>query len=1483
MIAVAASEQEVAEVLEAYPEVAVAAVNGPRAVVISGAEGPVAGAAEQLAATGARTRRLRVSHAFHSPLMGPMLAEFAEVTRSVSYQVPQVPLVSTLTGVMANGEVTDPEYWVRHVREPVRFSDAVTALREAGVRTFVEIGPDGALSALGQDVPGAGEAQDEAWLPALRRDGDEAWTLVNAVAGVYARGGRVDWARFYAGAKASRVDLPTYTFQHQRYWLSPGGAGRPEDLGLGTLGHPLLGAAVELAGGGGLVLTGRLSATAQPWLGDHVIGGRTLVPGTALVELAVRAGDAAGCGRVEELLIEVPLVLPARGWVQVQVTVAAADEAGRRQIAVYARAGDSDPDGPWTRHAAGWLAPVRAGAVPLVQAGAVAPVLPGADGWLEQWPPAGATAVDLEGLYPALEHAGYRYGPAFRGVRAAWRRGAEIFAEIALPEGTQVAGYGVHPALLDAALHLTVADGGERADQIVVPFAWGDVTVHATGAVAARVRVAPSASGDGLSVTLADGAGELVATAGSLLLRALPSGPGTEMAGMARESLYRLEWVPVAQPDVPAMASRTVVLGPDGGLNLPGMAHYPDLAALAAAVTAGHDAPDTVITCCLPTESIGGYSPGAAWDTVAGLLEVVQGWLAEESLEASRLVVVTRRAVDAGPDTPVDVSSSAACGLIRAAQSENPGRLVLADTDEIPGAAELIMAGAGLGEPEFAIRGGELRVRRLARVTDTLAVPGGDWRLAVTARGTLGNLWLAGTDEGRRSLASGEVRVGLRAAGVNFRDVLNALGMYPGEAGQLGLEGAGIVLETGPGVTGLAPGDAVMGLFSGAFGPVAVADARLLAPVPSGWSLVQAGAAPVVFLTAYHALVNLAGLRAGESVLIHAAAGGVGMAAVQLARYLGAEVYGTASPGKWSALRALGLDDAHLASSRTTEFEQLFLAATGNRGMDVVLDSLAGEFVDASLRLTAARGRFIEMGKTDIRDPAQVEDAHQVAYRAFDLLETDPDRIAQMFTALGALFADGILDPLPVTCWDARRAPEAFRYLSQARNVGKIVLTIPSPSRNGTVLMTGASGALGRLMARHLVTSRGVRYLVLLSRRGMAAPEMAAVVAELAGLGAEVRVAACDAANRGELAAVIESIPADAPLRGVIHAAGALDDAVIGALTPGRMAAVMRPKADAAWHLHELTDGLDLDMFVLFSSVAGIFGTSGQGNYAAANTFLDALATHRHRQGMAATSLAWGPWQLPGGMAGQLTEMDWQRMARQGLRPVADAEGLALLDAADTAGEALLVPAPLDLNGLRSRGDSLPALLSSLIRPARRAVGQVSDGQDDRVDLAARLAALPAAERDEAVRQLVLTQAAQILGMAGPETVDAGRSFREMGFDSLTGVELRNRLNSVTGMRLPATVIFDYPTPATLAGYLRGETSEQEADYLSVLKELDRLESVLSGISRDSDGKSKIMTRLAAIMEDLRSEGADSLSNYHDIDVATDDEIFKAIENELGI
>ena len=1322
------------------------------------------------------------------------------------------------------------------------------------------------------------------------------------------------WTGRRCWAAGGGSDLPTYAFRRQRFWpqVCGGLAGDVASAGLAATGHPLLGAAVELAGGGGYLLTGRLSVRSQPWLADHVVAGMVLLPGTALVEMAVRAGDAAGCGRVEELTLETPLVLPGDSAVQVQVVVGGPDENGHRTVEMYARPGDTAEEGSWTRHASGLLAP----------AGRLDPELPGE---FRVWPPPGAVPVDVGGRYEAMSAAGYGYGPVFRGLRAAWRRGEDVFAEVALPEeaAAGAGSFGVHPALLDAALHAAglaggagdggPGDGGGAGPGVVrMPFAYAGVSLYAAGASALRVRVRVDGGG-ALSLVAADVAGTPVVSVDSLVSRPVAAG---QLAGAGREladALFAVEWVPV--PVDGPVGGRWAVVGEDrldlvaglagAGLDAGG---YADLAALAAAVGSGEPVPGTVLAWAGAGVGAGagegagaGVDAGGAARWAAGrVLGVVQGWLAEGRLGSSRLVVVTAGAVAAdGCEGVADLAGAAVWGLVRSAQSENPGRLVLADLPgDLAGGAGMagavgVLAGAlGSGEPELAVRDGAALGRRLARPGGGLVPPAGGepWRLDVEEPGSLDGLALMACPQVAAPLGEGQVRVAVRAAGLNFRDIAISLGLIDLQDSPIGGDVAGIVTETGPGVAGLVPGDRVLGLAEGAFGPVAVSDARILARIPDGWSFAQAASVPALFMTAWYALVDLAGARAGQKLLVHAAAGGVGMAAVAIARHLGLEVYGTASPGKHRVLAGMGLNEAHVASSRTAEFAGKFLTATGGAGMDIVLDALAGELTDASLRLLPRGGRFVEMGKTDIRDATQVGHQHPgVTYRAFDLGEAGQDRLGQILAQVVALLAAGDLAPLPVRAWDVRRAREAFRFMSQARHTGKLVLTIPpdpaAPRRAGTVLVTGGTGTLGGLVAGHLAATGRARGLVLASRSGPVRPGVAALAAGVAASGAWVQVAACDATERAALAGLLAKIPANDPLTGVVHTAGVLDDGVTGSLTTTRVDAVMRPKADAAWNLHQSTADLDLDAFVLFSSAAVTFGSAGQGNYNAGNGFQDGLASYRRAMGLPAVSLAWGLWADVSGMTGHLSRGERARISR-GVGALAAEEGLGLLDLAMTCDEALLVPARLDVAGMRAgaaQGAAVPALWRGLAdRPARSAAA-ASGGATE--SLRQQLASMPGPERNRMLLDLVRAHAAAVLGYPPTKAVEAGRAFKDLGFDSLTALELRNRLNTATGLRLPSTLIFDCPTSDAVADYLRTEIIQDgESVQPPVFAELDQLEASLATVVSDEGTRESITGRLRVILSKwIDAHNAPEPENAAiEFNSATPDEVFDFLDKEHG-
>ncbi|WP_422070514.1 type I polyketide synthase [Streptomyces orinoci] len=1194
MVSVALPVDELTERLEPFGgRLSVAAVNGPGSVVVSGEPEALDELMTGCAAEEIRCRRIPVDYASHSAQVESLREELLRELGPITPRPAEVPFISTVTGDWLDTEQLDAEYWYTNLRRPVRLDRATRRLLEQDFRLFVEasahpvltIGLQETFDELGSDARAVGS---------LRRDEGGTDRFLRSLAEAQIQGATPDWNTVFAGRPARRVELPTYPFQGQRYWPQAAApVGDVAGLGLGATGHPLLGAALELPDSDGLVFTGRLSLATHPWLADHLVMGSALLPGTAFVELALRAGRQAGCEQVEELTLETPLVVPEQGAVVLRLAVAGPDESGHRALSLYSRPDGAEPDAPWTRHAEGSLT-------------AAAEARPA--GAITAWPPAGAEPVAIDGFHERLAETGVVYGPAFQGLRSVWRRsttaagpdtadGTEIFAEVQLPDGVPADGFTLHPALLDGALQAAAADAlmGDPAGETRAtrPFSWRGIRVYAPGAATVLRVTLGSAGADALSVTVADATGAPVAEVDAVVSR--PVSPAQLPAAGTGDSMFRLDWkaLPPATGPTPATGAWALLGESDpeltAALATPGTVTYPDLAALLAASEGGTPLPPVVIAPCLPRPAT--VDPAeTARATAHQVLGLLQGWLADERSAASRLVVLTRGAVSTHPaeDVP-DLASAPVWGLVRSAQSENPDRFLLVDLDghqdsyrELPRAIGSSLDPA-LDEVQLALRAGRVRVPRLTR--------------------------------------------------------------------------AGAVEPGGP---------------------------------------------------------------------------------------------------------------AEAAAPRR-------------------------------------------------------------------------------------------LDP------------------------------------QGTVLITGATGGLAMLLARHLVTEHEVRHLVLASRRGPAGDGMPELRAELAGLGAQVTVAACDMTDRDALKRLLAEIPAAHPLTAVIHTAGVTADGVIGSLTPDGLDRVLRPKVDAVLNLHELTRSLDLTAFVLYSSFSGLFGSPGVGNYAAANAFLDAFARHRRAQGLPALSLAWGLWAESTGMGGRLEDVDRTRMARGGVRPMPAEFGLALFDAAFRRAEAVLVPARLELGALqmqaRAAGVPVPVVLRDLVRGAARP--RPEQASETTGTLQGRLEGLSEEERERLLLDLVRTHVATVLGYAGPEAVGPRQTFKESGFDSLTAVDLRNRLNAATGQRLPATLVFDFPTPTALARYLLAELAPApSAPAVPLLEDIGKLESafsamtpdVLAGTALDEAALDSITERLRTLLStwsDTRAEARGEAAPY-ELDSATDDDIFDYIDKKFG-
>ncbi|HTB51097.1 MAG TPA: type I polyketide synthase, partial [Solirubrobacteraceae bacterium] len=1100
MVSVQIGAQEMRHLLARWGDrVVVAAVNGPRSLVVSGDPDALEQLLSSCLADGIGAREIDVSYAAHSAQIDALREDLLQGLAPIAPRPGEVPFFSTVMGGSIDTTQLDADYWYRNLREPVQLEAVVRALAGDGHRCFVEVSPHPVLTmGVQETLENCGsEPMTVSVTGSLRRGEGGVARFLRSVAEVFVHGVDVAWVEALAGSGARSASLPTYAFQRQRYWLDPPSSSLTA-AGRGSSDHPLLGAALAVAEDRKWLFTGQLSLLTHPWLSDHAVMGQVLLPGTALLELVLHAGAQLGCAQVQELVLEAPLTLAEQGALQIQIAVGEADAAGARAVNIHSRVGDGAReqfDGvveeSWVRNATGVL-------VAAEQSGADGLVDRQAGSFAEVWPPTGAVEVDVDELYARLVERGHDYGPAFHGLRAAWSRDGEVFAEVALREEQhgQASRFGLHPALLDAALHASsLLDGDTDADgqalaggRALLPFVWRGVRLRRSGASSLRVLLS-STGEQAFAVAVANERGEEIASVDSLTMRPAP----VEQVEQKR-SLLRVGWAPVvARRGLDAKS--IALLGP--GLRAIGMSGFDtheDLRSLGEALDAGATGPVAVLADWLEDGSPRPV-PVLAGARVKRMLELAQAWLVEERYAGLRLVLVTSRAMCTGAeDAPPDPAVASLWGLLRTAISEHPGRFGLIDVDGDPASWELLSTALATGEEQLVVRDGELFSPRLVRIAHS---------------------------------------------------------------------------------------------------------------------------------------------------------------------------------------------ERRIQSSTTT------------------------------------------------------------------------------------------------------------------------------PDLDGTVLITGGTGKLGGLLARHLVIRHGVPSLVLLSRRGKQAAGAVELERELVELGAEVAIEACDVSDRDQVAALIDGLSEGPRLRAVVHAAGHLEDGVIESLTPEAVDRVLAAKADAGWHLHELTRELDLSAFVLFSSASGILGGAGQGNYAAANVFLDALAAQRLTEGLPACSIAWGLWEEASGMTGSLDGADLARLAKSGVSAISVEEGLELFDSALYTHEALTVALRLDPVELRARARerALPPLFGGLIQvPAVHA----RDAAGTR--LLEQLRDVSGTVRHGLMLEAVCAEVATVLNQPSPRTIDPRRPFKELGFDSLMALDLRNRLAVETGLRLTATLVFDYPAPALLAEHLLAELDGTRAE-----------------------------------------------------------------------
>lgn len=1456
-------------------KVAIAALNGPESTVLSGAAEAVEAIAKEFEQQGVATQMLNVSHAFHSPLMEPVLEAFQSVAEEVAYSAPTATFISTLLAQrVENGEL-NAGYWRRHIRDAVRFEEGMARLMQEEPHVVLEIGPAPQLLSMARRFVTAG---DVAWLPSLRPGMDDHAVMLGSAAELFTRGARVGYYPHARSRATLSVRLPNYPFQRSRLWLDVDESRRGTP-GVGSaLGgaapplNPLVGHETPLAGDRTVFETS-LNAAELDYLQDHRVQGSVVLPAAAYLEQALAIGrrefgdepfEVANLA-IDQALFFTPAADGAEPISATSPTIQThvLNQAGVVNVSVHSGRTDS---------AAGDTAEATPTAIIEWKRHATAELLPAATSPDPQSFDRQALENDCfdhqtrEAFYKLMDSRGLSYGPAFQGLGEVRRGQKHAVAEVQLPASAaeRLAAGLLDPVLGDACLQATAAVVPLEPDGSYCPSTYMPTRVdhfRLTGDPAEVkrlhvVRTAPESSDPRPETVTADvwlldemntAIGEFK---GVRLLRV--DRHATETQSDLADAIYQISWTPA--PLAPAMDGSLGAEGAKGSWVL--IADRSDLALELVNQLTQRGGECTVVAadelepirqaittagaslrCVIDLAAVAAASDGVDDSHCNRALAVTQ-CLARAGLAKSPALTFVTRGGQAVSDADASVSPAAAAmwGFGRVAANEHP-ELACRLIDLDPAAAQddgavsvLFEVLSGGDERQIAIRNGARYAARLERSPDLLTkpvaeslTPPGDsaYRVELGAAGSFDGLAVRPVQRTRPP--AGQVEVAVGATGLNFSDVLKALGLYPGikdEVVPIGIECAGVVTAVGEGVDRFAVGDRVMGVAPYSFGSHATTAAHALAPTPSSLTDEEAATIPIAFLTAYHALVRLAGLAPGERVLIHAGAGGVGLAAIQIAQHLGAEIYTTAgSDHKRDFLRGLGVE--HVYDSRSLDFAAEIRRDTHQQGVDVVLNSLPGPAIRESLRLLRAYGRFLEIGKTDIyadRALGLAPFQDNLSYFAIDLDRVLRQRgayIEGLFSEVAELFDLGALRPLELTRFDFADTREAFRYMAQRKNIGKVVVSKAErqakqgkasnelSALDGAWLVTGGLGALGMQVADWLA-GKGVRRIGLLSRREPTGDALNAIE-RLAQRGVEAIALRGNVLDRPSLDAAVARLEIDGvPLTGVVHAAGVLDDGVLYDMTPQQLSRAMAPKTIGAWNLHEATLTAPITEFVLFSSIACQLGSPGQANYAAGNAYLDGLAHRRRGQGLPARSVNWGPWSS-GGMASQAGRDEG--LAARGMHSIEPSLAFAALDRMVASGVTQVSVMLPDWKQMLSGVRQVPALLKQ-IASELNTQSAAAAGVDQK--LRGELLAATGADRAAKLQAFFLDQLAKIMGLAASE-VDPTQPLNTLGLDSLMAIELKNNVETRLGVVLPMARFMEGPSAADLAEQVGELLTEETA------------------------------------------------------------------------
>ena len=1407
-------------------DVVVSVIASPNSTVIGGATQTVRDLVVQWESREVMAREVAVDVASHSSQVDPILADLADQLADLTPRTPKVPYYSATLDDPRALPTFAADYWVDNLRQSVKFAAAVQAALDDGHRVFGEPSPHPLLTRAVEQTAAAADITVAA-LAGMRREQPVPYGLRGFLADLYGAGAGIDFSVISPGGRLVDAPLPTWTHQ-QLYVESAGSPAR----GQSTIEvHPLLGAHVRLPEEPERhAWQGDVGTATQPWLADHQVNGVAVFPAAGFCEMALASAEAVlgPDSEVRDLRFEQMLMLDDETSVS---AVASVEDAGVADFVV-----ETEREGERTRRA---VAVLHSADDAQPQRRDIAALL--------------AThphATDGAALRQSFDARGIHYDPAFTGLisaRTAEGKGRSVVAEVGLPSSvrSQQAGYHVHPALLDACFQSVIAHQAikDAGDSVLLPLSVRRLRQYAPtrNTRYCHLRVV-SANGTTFEVDL-----DLLDENGAVLLAAHGLQMGTSGGGadqLMAERLLTVDWQQQTLPSVPerAIGSWLLVNTAEADLLQPRLAdalksigaqcttltwsqqadHRAAAEQLAAAVRAGLEG--LVVVCPPPAGEPDEQGLLAGREQVRHVIRMLRE-LPEMSAELPRLYVVTRRAQIVLPDDRPNLVQAGLRGLLRVIGAETPElrttQIDLEDDGDVEPVAQELLAGSA--EDETAWRGGHWYTARLRatplgpeerRVT-TVKHESDRMRATVRNPGDLRTMEFIALQ--RKTPGPGEVEIAIDASSLNFLDVLAALGRYPdleGRPHQLGFDLGGAVSQIGADVTDLAVGDRVggfSGYANGCWGTFVTCDARLVATLPPGLGAGEAASAATGYGTAWYGLCDLARMTAEDKVLIHSGTGGVGQAAIAIARLVGAEIYATAgSPERRAILRDMGIE--HVYDSRSTDFAEQIRRDTDGYGVDVVLNSLTGAAQRAGLNLLAYGGRFVEIGKADIYGDTRLglfPFRRNLTFYAVDLAllsETHPRRLHELLQTVYQKVADGDL-PLPIiTEYPLSQAADAIRVMSGAEHTGKLVLTVPHTGetravlppdqapvyrKDGSYIVTGGLGGLGLFLAAEM--AKGGCGRIVLTARSNPTPKARQAIERLRATGADVVVECGNIAEPETAQKVVAAATATGlPLRGVLHAAAVVEDATLANITDELIDRDWAPKVNGVWNLHNATAGQPLDWFCAFSSVAALFGSAGQGAYAAASSWLDVFTHWRRSQGLPANTIAWGAW----GEIGRATFLaDGGRTTM-----IAPQEGA-------TAFETLL---RYDRGYTGYVPTTGAPWLAALVARSPFAEAFQSAGEQHAAGssaLRAELRTLSPEEWPARLRRLIAEQTGLILRRA----VDPDRAFADHGLDSLGNLELRTRIEAETGVRITPKAIATHNTARTLSLHVAETLASEEA------------------------------------------------------------------------